>query len=67
MEKEMSKKSSSKSGKIGDYIFRATMYFLYGKRAGETAMEKIARLGVTIIIFIALIMVFLTLKRTLFP
>ncbi len=54
----MNKKSSSWSGKASDGLFRGIMYLLYGKRAGETAGEKVARLGVVIIILTALVVIF---------
>ena len=68
MEKEINKKpSSSWSGKASDCLFRGIMYFLYGKKAGETIVEKAARLGVIIIILAALIVILSTIKRAFFP
>ncbi len=67
MEKEINKKSASGSGKASDCLFRGIMYLLYGKKAGETAVEKAARLGVIIIILVTLIVILSALKRALFP
>lgn len=67
MEKEINKKSVSWRGKASDYLFRGVMCLLYGKKAGETALEKVARLGVIIITLVALIFVFSAAKKALFP
>ncbi len=62
MEKEIHKKSSSsQSGKASDFLFRGIMYLLYGKKAGETMVEKTPRLGVIILILVALIAIFIKL------
>lgn len=67
MKKETNEKSSSGSGKVSDCLFRGIMCLLYGKKAGETALEKITRLGVLIIILVTLIFVFSAAKQALFP
>jgi len=66
MKKETDKKSSSLSEKISDSLFRGIMYFLYGKKAGGTVMEKATRLGIIVIFLVALILIFSNIKRIFF-
>ena len=66
MNKETDKKASSLSGKISDFLFRGIMYLLYGKKAGETVVEKAARLGVILIFLVALIVIFSNIKGIFF-
>lgn len=61
----MDKKSSSWSEKASDYLFQGTTYLLYGKKAGETAGEKVSRLGMIIIILAVLTATFAVLGTIL--
>lgn len=67
LEKETSKKAGSLGEKLGDTIFRGVMYLLYGKKAGETTIEKASRVGVIILLITVLAIVFSTVKSTFFP
>ena len=66
MEKKNHKKSSSPGKKLSDCLFRGVMYILYGKKAGETAIEKTVRLGSIIIVLAALIIISSIIKNSFF-
>ncbi len=61
----MAEKPGSLGGKAGDALFRGIMYILYGKRAGETRQEKLARLGLVVIFLVALIAILSVVKRAI--
>ncbi len=62
----MAKETDKKSSSLGEKCFQGVMYLLYGKKAGETLVEKAARLGLIIFILVILAL-FPTIKKALFP
>jgi len=66
MENKNQKKSSSPGTKLSNYLFRGIMYILYGKKAGETLIEKTVRLGSIIIVLAGLIIIVSIIKDSFF-
>jgi len=62
----MAKETNKKSSSLGEKCFQGIMYLLYGKKAGETMVEKAARLGIIIITLVVLALL-PTIKKALFP